>query len=198
MLALQYALAHGDRLLGLILRDAFAWGPGTTMNAFKNILLSGRIHLDHDRQVRLWTGTTRDDQDFSDSFNEIAAIYTPEKPGPEARSAGTQDGAPAESGNNVTPDLLHHETHNFAFKYNMPNVDLRPRLGEIKTPTLVVVGRHDVITQPECVKEIGDAIPNARFVVFENSGHSPATDEPEAFRETVLTFLSHQTRSIGI
>lgn len=189
MLALQYALAHGDRLLGLILRDAFAWGQRTTLNALKNILLSKRIQPDPDRQVRLWAGAVRDDQEFADAFNEIAAIYTPESPEPVASALG-QDGVP-ESGDDVTTDSLHHETHNFAFTYNMPNVDLRLRLGEIQAPTLVVVGRHDLLTPPEWAEEIRNAIPNARLAIFENSGHSPPTDEPEAFGEAVNDFLSH-------
>lgn len=190
MLALEYALVHGDRLLGLILRDAFAWGQKTTLNALKNILLSGRIHPDPTRQVRLWAGATRDNEDFADAFNEIAAIYQPEKPEEESGSGSQEQDGVHESGKEVTTSLVHHETHNFAFKYNMPNVDLRPRLHEITAPTLVAVGRHDLVTPPEWGQEIHDAIPNAHLAIFENSGHSPPTDEPEAFRETVHEFLS--------
>lgn len=209
MLALEYALAHGDRLLGLILRDAFAWGQRTTLHALKNILLSGgRIRPDPDRQVRLWAGATRDDDDFADAFNEIAAIYEPEeKPeGAEAGnspSASTEQAPPGdlarvpESGDQVPTGgagagglTLHHETHNFAFAHNMPNVDLRPRLREIAAPTLVAVGRHDLITPPAWAEEIRDALPSAQLAVFEHSGHTPSIDEPEAFRNTVHGFLS--------
>lgn len=44
--------------------------------------------------------------------------YTPEKPETEAGS-GRQDGFP-ELGNDLMTDLLHHETHNFAFSQCQP------------------------------------------------------------------------------
>ena len=39
------------------------------------------------------------------------------------------------------------------------------------------------------VKEVADGIPDATFVLFENSGHFAPVEEPDAFVATVLEFL---------
>lgn len=55
------------------------------------------------------------------------------------------------------------------------------RLGGVKAPTLVLVGRDDYITPPEQSERIQAAISDAELVVFEQSGHMPHLEEPEAF-----------------
>jgi proline iminopeptidase len=72
----------------------------------------------------------------------------------------------------------------------VPRFDVRDRLKEIKVPTLVVVGRHDLIAPVACSEEISAGIPNTELAVFEHSGHSPPSDEPEAFRERDSKFLT--------
>jgi L-proline amide hydrolase len=66
--------------------------------------------------------------------------------------------------------------------------DITSRLHEITTPTLLVSGRHDEAT-PLIVGQIHERIPGADWVVFENSSHMPHVEEPEAFLDTVETFL---------
>jgi proline iminopeptidase len=61
-----------------------------------------------------------------------------------------------------------------------------------QVPTLVVVGRHDLITPVEFSQEIASGIPNARLEIFEHSGHSPPSDEPEKFQKIALDFLRAQ------
>ena len=45
--------------------------------------------------------------------------------------------------------VFRHRAHNYAFARNLPGYDLRPRLREIETPTLVLCGRQDWITPLE-------------------------------------------------
>jgi proline iminopeptidase len=82
------------------------------------------------------------------------------------------------------------EVHNAAFSHNQPRFDVRDRLGEIKVPTLVLVGRLDVICPVEESEMISKGIPNSELVVFEKSAHNPATDEPEMFQEVLSGFLA--------
>lgn len=173
-------MAFPDRLSGLILRDAWTSGPRGVLGALRAILTSKRITPDPDRQVRLWSGNARDLVDVNEGLAEIVSIYTPEK-----------DQAPAEPASFEGAGIfdLHWETHNAAFSYSVPRFDVRPRLGEIKTPTLVVVGRHDPICPVEESEEIDRALPTSELVIFENSGHNPASDEPVAFQKTVTRFL---------
>ncbi|KAF4950136.1 hypothetical protein FGADI_8405 [Fusarium gaditjirri] len=175
-LALNYALKYPNRLLALILRNTWACGPQGTHRALANILLSHRINPDPMRQVRLWTGNVQSLEDAEQGMAEIVSIYIPEgNPEPESfEGAGTQ---------------LRWEVHNAAFSWSQPRFDVRSRLAEINVPTLVVVGRLDIICPIEESEMISRLIKDSELVVFEKSAHNPATDEPEKFREVLSDFL---------
>lgn len=68
-------------------------------------------------------------------------------------------------------------------------LDLRPRLSDIRVPTLILVGRHDFITNVAMAEEMARTIPDARLVVLEGSGHFGHVEEPERFREVVRGFV---------
>ncbi len=68
--------------------------------------------------------------------------------------------------------------------------DLRPRLGEVKVPTLGIYGRKDIIVDPRQHTVLAQGVPHAQVEFFQNSGHFPMLDEPERFHETVRDFLS--------
>jgi proline iminopeptidase len=62
-------------------------------------------------------------------------------------------------------------------------------LGEIRAPTLVLVGREDIIGPPSHAKIMHEGIPDSELVVFEQSGHFVYVEEAEAFFETVRGWL---------
>ena len=180
-----------------------AYGYWGCMNALTQVLTSKRISPDPERQLRLWTGRVRDDEDFKVGFTEIMGMYAakpnqPEKAmGEEPTKQPEQVGeAPKEkpaSGDEKQPAKelqYHYRTHNAAYSQIMPKWDVRDRLKEIEVPTLVTVGRQDrivpVASSEEICKGIGDT---ARLKIFENSGHSPPSEEPEAFQAAVREFM---------
>lgn len=67
--------------------------------------------------------------------------------------------------------------------------DLRPQLGAIAVPALIIVGRHDFITNVAMAEEMARHIPDARLEVFEESGHLALVEEPEKFHRVVKAFL---------
>jgi len=71
--------------------------------------------------------------------------------------------------------------------------DVRDRLGDIDTPTLVLCGRYDEAT-PTIARSMADAIPGAELHIFEGSSHLPHAEEPEAFRSVVEEFLAGADR----
>lgn len=96
----------------------------------------------------------------------------------------------ASSSKSQIPQLtLNYEAQNAAFSQNQPVYDVRSRLKTITVPTLVAVGRQDAMVPFECIVEISKGIHNAELATFEHSGHSPATEEVELFREVVHRFL---------
>ena len=70
------------------------------------------------------------------------------------------------------------------------HVDDRAALGELKLPTLVVVGRYDFICGMRWGEELHTLIPNARLLVLENSGHFGHLEEPERFAREVAVFVT--------
>jgi pimeloyl-ACP methyl ester carboxylesterase len=62
-------------------------------------------------------------------------------------------------------------------------------LEKIAVPTLVVWGAHDTLIAPEVGRRAAARLPHSEFVLFEQSGHLPMEEEPEAFLRAVLPFL---------
>ncbi len=76
-------------------------------------------------------------------------------------------------------------------------VEYRHRLGEVRVPCLVVVGRQDPQTPLPCSQELVDGMPDACMAVFEHSGHSPFVEEEERFRDVVGPFLDDGGHATG-
>jgi proline iminopeptidase len=57
-------------------------------------------------------------------------------------------------------------------------MDLRPELGRITAPTLVVVGDDDFICDVVSAREMADAIPGARLAIIPEAGHSRGSSSP--------------------
>lgn len=71
------------------------------------------------------------------------------------------------------------EDADFHLGLDMLAVDFRPRLSELRIPTLVLAGRFDRIVFPRCTLPYKSCAPKARFVMFEKSGHLPFVEQPE-------------------
>src|SRR5262249_20362177 len=69
------------------------------------------------------------------------------------------------------------------------SLDVRSQLGEVKAPTLVIAGRHDLVTLPEQSFELASGLPQSRLVLMEHSGHFPFFEENYLFTEWVHKFM---------
>jgi proline-specific peptidase len=78
----------------------------------------------------------------------------------------------------------------------LATLDLRPRLGGIGVPTLVLAGRHDGMTSGQ-EQEIQVGIPGSELVVFEESSHYPFAEERESFLAALDGFLTRAERQTG-
>src|ERR1700733_12948260 len=88
------------------------------------------------------------------------------------------------------PDLMHGRRE--AFLKTDPDVfraacgalaelDLRPELGKVTIPILVLVGEHDEATPPPMSHALAAGLPNARLKVLAGCAHVPQLQAPEAF-----------------
>jgi pimeloyl-ACP methyl ester carboxylesterase len=63
-------------------------------------------------------------------------------------------------------------------------LDLRPRLGAVSAPTLVLAGEDDAWSPLESVREVVAALPpRTRFHSYPNARHSMLTDAPSAYED---------------
>jgi len=71
---------------------------------------------------------------------------------------------------------------------NLNGWDITDRLGEIRVPTLLTVGRHDEMW-PSHMQDTQARIPGSELIIFENSSHMAFVEEPDAYRAAVNRFL---------
>jgi proline iminopeptidase len=64
------------------------------------------------------------------------------------------------------------------------------RLGSVRTPTLVLVSRHDPEAPLPASEQLIRGIPDARLVILEDSGHYPFVEEASHFADAVDAFLN--------
>ena len=72
---------------------------------------------------------------------------------------------------------------------SLRRTDLRPRLPEVRIPTLGIYGAKDGVVAPDQAQVIRQLIPQARVEIFESSKHFPMLSEPERFDQALARFL---------
>ncbi|MBO1766637.1 alpha/beta hydrolase [Allobranchiibius sp. GilTou38] len=174
-IALEYALAYPEHVEAVVLRDTSADGSNLKL-AFENARNQDRIEIDWDNFNRYWSGRIRDDADLKQCWSEMIGLYD-------------HDYDPARSAAAVENGHYRHEAHNWCFQHNWGSYDLKDRLPTIEFPVLVTVGRHDWVTPVSSSETIAALVPHSELVVFEESGHSPQTEERARFQGVIRDFM---------
>lgn len=181
MVAQQFAFTYPDALSKLILFDTSAhFGEflGDIEGAVKEFKDKPWFEKSFAALQKEWAGEYKTDEDMSVLWAEEMKFYFKEF---DARA-----------------QAYHQRTQHLPVriaplkKFNddeAPTFDLRPRLKEIKVPTLVIVGRHDFITNISMAEEMVRHIPNAKLEIFEESGHFALVEEPKKFYRVLKEFV---------
>lgn len=69
--------------------------------------------------------------------------------------------------------------------------DYRKQLKELKMPILIYGGRFDRVAVPYMMVKFKEYCPQAKFVMFEKSGHNPQVEEPQALFKLIREFLGN-------
>ncbi len=181
MIAQQFAFNYPDSLSKLILVDTAAYlgeflsDVETTVQEFKD---QPWYEESLAALKKEWAGEYRTDKD-------MAALWVH-----EMKFYFKHFGAREQAYHERTKDLpIRMAPLKIFNEREVPTMDLRPHLRQIKVPTLVVVGRHDFITNVAMAEEIVKHIPNARLEIFEDSGHFAVIEEPEKFQHVIKEFV---------
>lgn len=68
--------------------------------------------------------------------------------------------------------------------------DLRPVVGRIRAPALVLAGSEDVATPRREAEWLVQQIPDSELVVLDGAAHLSNIEQPDRFNEAVLSFLT--------
>ena len=165
-IALQCALDHPARLARLVLVSTAADGE-PSHRAGDQLPPPDAWWTDDpvERMRRLLPAIVGPDYRARMGEAEAAAIAEPER-GNRATWAGTMRQEAAIAGHN-----------------------LPARLGDIRTPTLVIHGDEDGLLASERGRALADGIPDARLLALPGIGHLPWVERPEEVIGAIVDFL---------
>ncbi|MET1027377.1 MAG: alpha/beta fold hydrolase [Dongiaceae bacterium] len=176
--AQHYALAHPDRLAGLILySSAPAAGPELFAEATRNIEEFARDHEGRPEIPEIletWAsiGSIADDEGYTQVMQRLLPLYFADYWGKADELAALRACLRA-----------------FHVVGGPAPFDNRDGLASIAVPTLVISGRHDFICGMRWAQELMDGIPAAKLLILEKSGHFGHIEEAERFAREVSAFV---------
>jgi len=94
------------------------------------------------------------------------------------------------------PLALGRTAHAFVSQVNaILDIDetVAERLGEVTSPTLVLVGNQDILTPRGDSEEIAERLPNAELVVISGAAHGFMVEHATTFNKVLFEFLSRVT-----
>jgi pimeloyl-ACP methyl ester carboxylesterase len=164
-IAQELVLAHPEKVQSLILLSSLAKGDGL----FNNIIetwgeLGANVDLKlYEKVVLPWI--------FTDTFYSIPGMIEG-----LIEFAIRYPFAPA------THSLYHHSQAILDF-------DTTDRLQQIHCPTLVLVGKQDILTPLKFSQQLAQGIPNAELAILDGGGHGFLIESPDTVISAMLNFL---------
>lgn len=68
--------------------------------------------------------------------------------------------------------------------------DITPLLGEIRCPTLILLGEQEQVAPLPAARALKAGIPHAQLCVIPSAGHLPFLEQPAAFNAALLEFVA--------
>ena len=175
-MVLHYAIAHPDRVTGLILVDV------TVEDTSQDPERSKRMQTRQgepwfDAAMKQWGEMPTTQEEFEAYTKAImpfffASIENLEKH--EEVFAQTS--------------MSFHASQGQVYSERSPG-ELIPRLPEMDIPTLIIVGMDDFICTPSAAEFLHSKISHSQLLVIEKAGHFPWLEQPEQFFGGIRKFL---------
>lgn len=165
--ALEFALMHPERVHRLVIVDAVLPGfPAPTLGREIGAVLEAGRNGDVARAKRLWLG---------------GSLFAP----------ANERSAVASRLKRIVDDYSGWHFVNGPARHEMAlDPPAAQRLGDIRVPTLVVVGAREIPELLAASERIARGVPGASLAVIPNAGHLSNMEEPAAFNRIVLDWLA--------
>ena len=183
-IALAYAVRYPDRLSKLVLIDSQVLGLSAVADT-QRILQDRSTDPRFEEAARVVSTFFKGQVNPAASDDSLEAfiaqvlplyLHSPEKSLPLAQE---QLSGPISS---------YAFTSQFAADAAFPTDQIKS-LGAIRAKALIMVGRHDYICPVALSERLHEGIPKSLLVIFEESGHLPWLEEPNAFFAELERFL---------
>jgi pimeloyl-[acyl-carrier protein] methyl ester esterase len=168
-LAMRFALDQPDRVRRLVLVGAtprFLAGPDWNSGMAPDVLeaFAAGLAADYRRTVQdFLTLQMRGDAHGATALKNLRArVFEHGAPSPEALRSGLAV---------------------------LADTDLRPHLGRLHAPALVLSGDRDRLTPADAGRYLAQALHHARFHAFSRCGHAPFLTHPAEFTDQLQRFL---------
>lgn len=102
---------------------------------------------------------------------------------------GNNPKTPYRNWNNAVYAQIIGRDGDFEVSGSMIDIDFRRKLKDVKSPTLITAGRYDGVSTPEFNIQYKIFMPQAKFIMFEDSAHNPYLEEPEKFYKLFEEFM---------
>lgn len=168
--ALDMALAHPDRVQGLVLVDAAVYGGGGTPPWVRPILNTPQVE-------HLGPLLVRQIEARGDAFLD-SAWHDPSQITPEIRD-GYRKPLRVQNWDRALWELVQASRQS----------TLNQRLPGVNAPSLVITGDDDRIVPTEQSLRLADELPSADLVVLPQCGHLPHEECPQPFLTAVQSFV---------
>ncbi|MET0950333.1 MAG: alpha/beta hydrolase, partial [Pseudomonas sp.] len=73
--------------------------------------------------------------------------------------------------------------------------DIEDRLHQIKTPTLLIANRDDMLVPWQRSQHLADKLGGARLALLDYGGHASSVSDVEPFNRELVNYLAGQTRA---
>lgn len=173
--AWQFALAHPEKLSGLVLVDAAGW-PDETLKkpplAFR-IMMSkpGRWYLERGETVPITAAALQ--ADFHNPT--LATKLFAERWVAVQRAPG-------------------HRRILMSVQFGPDSMATKDKLSAITTPTLILHGRDDHIIAPVSAEKFKAAITGSELVLYPDTGHLPQWEQPDRTATDIGSFVDRRAK----
>ncbi len=173
LLAMAYAASHPEHVAKLVLSDS----PGPSWESIVHLLPDVFPDIqEQDAMQEKELGPNTEAAARASLRNHFRMIfYSPEKRDAYMSHMGDLGFEPAVAA---------------AVAKETAGLDLTPKLAGFRFPVLVITGRYDMNVAPLTAWRLAHAIPGAKIIFFEYSGHLPSYEEPEKYVSVLEAFLN--------
>ena len=182
LLAMQYAIAHQDHLLGLVLLNT-APADDKGQKAFLDEFAerTKNIHDDIKPLFSYEDFKALNSTQISALHRKLASVYFYD-PNKVTDLNLNFNVASAQSGFRVMEEML-------KTSWLRPNIDLFPQLKTLNVPTFILHGKQDIVPV-WTAEEIKATIPHAEIVIIDRCDHYPFVEQPSQFFTELNNFLN--------